>query len=150
MQSKARTVAEYLAKLPEDRRRELQAVRKVIKKHLPKGYVETMQYGMIGYVVPLKLYPPGYHCRPNEPLPYAGLASQKNSMTLYLCSVYQHKGMDSWFRKAFKDSGKKLDMGKSCIHFKKAEDLPLDVIGKAVARLPVKEFVRIYEAARKK
>lgn len=150
MQSKARTVAEYLVKLPEDRRKEMQAVRKVIKKHLPKGYVEMMQYGMIGYAVPLKLYPPGYHCRKNEPLPYASLASQKNSMTLYLCSVYQHRGMDAWFRKAYKDSGKKLDMGKSCIHFKKAEDLPLDVVGKAIARLPVKKFIRIYEAARKK
>jgi hypothetical protein len=149
MQSKARTVAEYLAGLPEDRRKEVEAVRKVIKKHLPKGYVECM-HGMIGYVVPLKLYPPGYHCTPDTPLPYAGLASQKNFISVYLCSIYWDKESGGWFRKAVNASGKKLDMGKSCIRFRKASDLPLDVIGKAVARFPVADFIKMYEKALKR
>lgn len=150
MQSKAKTVKEYLDSLPAERRKELQAVRKVIKQHLPKGCVECMQYGMIGYAVPLKLYPPGYHCAKKTPLPYASLAAQKNNHTLYLCSVYANKETDAWFRKAFMAAGKKLDMGKSCIHFKKASDLPLDVIGKAIARFPVKDFVKMYEQAFKR
>jgi hypothetical protein len=149
MQSKAKTVKQYLDSLPADRRKELEAVRKVIRKHLPKGYVECM-YGMIGYAVPLKLYPPGYHCTPNTPLPYAGLASQKNFISVYLCSIYWDKGSDSWFRKALKASGKKLDMGKSCIRFRRAADLPLDLIGKAVARFPVADFIKLYEKALKK
>ena len=145
MQSKAKTVKEYLASLPADRRKEIEAVRKVIRKHLPKGYVECMGYGMMGYAVPLKLYPPGYHGAPNTPLPYAGLAAQKNACSLYLMSVYSDKGTDTWFRKAFKASGKKLDMGKSCIRFKKADDLPLDLIGQAVARYPVADYIQLYE-----
>jgi hypothetical protein len=149
MQSKAKTVKEYLASLPADRRKEVEAVRKVIRKNLPKGYVETMG-GMIGYVVPLKLYPPGYHCTPNTPLPYAGLASQKNAISFYLVSVYYDKGSDAWFRKAFKASGKKLDMGKCCVRFRRAADLPLDVIGKAVARFSVPEFIKLYEKALKR
>jgi hypothetical protein len=147
MQSKAKTVSEYLASLPPERRKEINAVRSVIRKHLPKGYVECMGYGMMGYAVPLKLYPAGYHCRPNTPLPYAGLAAQKNTNTLYLCTVYSHKVTDAWFRKSFKASGKKLDMGKSCIHFKKADDLPLDVIGQAIARFSVADFIKLYEKA---
>jgi hypothetical protein len=147
MQSKANTVKEYLASLPAHRRKELNAVRKVIRKHLPQGYVECMGYGMMGYAVPLKLYPPGYHCKPNTPLPYAGLAAQKNAYSLYLVSVYSDKGTDTWFRKAFKASGKRLDMGKSCIRFKKADDLPLDLIGKAVARYSVPDFIKLYEQA---
>jgi hypothetical protein len=148
MQSKAKTVQDYLGSLPADRRKELEAVRKVIRKHLPKGYAEMMQYGVIGYAIPLKLYPAGYHCRENEPLPYAGLAARKNGYSLYLCSIYTDKATDAWFRKACKASGKKLDMGKSCIRFKKADDLPLDIIGQAIARMPVKEYIRCYEAAR--
>jgi hypothetical protein len=150
MQSKAKTVKQYLDSLPADRRKEMLAVRKVIMKHLPKGYVELMQYGMIGYAVPLKRYPPGYHCRANEPLPYAGLASQKNAMSLYLSCVYADKGNDAWFRKEFKASGKRLDMGKSCIRFRKAADLPLDLIGKVLARFPVADYIKLYEKAFKK
>ncbi len=147
MISKAQTVKEYLAELPEDRRAAIEAVRKVIRKNLDKGYAEGMQYGMIGYSVPHKIYPAGYHCDPKQPLPFAGLASQKNHMAVYLMCVYGHPENEAWFRKAWAKTGKKLDMGKSCIRFKKLEDLPLEVIGEAIARVPVKEFIAYYEAA---
>src|SRR5688572_8959727 len=97
MQSKAQTVNDYLAELPDDRRAAIEAVRKVIRKNLPKGYEEGMQYGMIGYHVPHKLYPPGYHCDPKQPLPFAALASQKNYMSVYLM-CYMDGKMDKWFR----------------------------------------------------
>ncbi len=150
MQSKAKTVAQYLAELPPDRREALNAVRKVILKNLPDGFEEIMQYGMIGYVVPHKLYPAGYHCDPSQPLCFAGLASQKNHMALYLMTVYGDKKTQEWFTKAYKATGKKLDMGKSCVRFKKLEDLPLDVIGQAVARVPVDRYIKSYEAIRAK
>jgi hypothetical protein len=146
MKSQAKTVAAYLAELPEDRRAAIQAVRKVMLKHLPEGYAETMQYGMIAYVVPLSLYPAGYLNRKNEALPYAGLASQKNYMSVYLMSVY---GDPSWFVKAYRTAGKKLDMGKGCVRFRKVEDLALDVIGQAVARIPVKKYITMCESPRK-
>jgi hypothetical protein len=148
MKYNAKTVSEYLEALPEDRRAAINAVRKVILQHLPKGYEEILQYGMIGYAVPLKLYPPGYHCRKNEPLPYAALASQKNFMSVYLCNIYGDKKTEQWFRKEYQASGKKLDMGKSCIRFKKLEDLPLELIGKAIARTSVKNLIKMYEQAR--
>jgi len=146
LQSKAKTVKEYLAGLPEDRRAAIQAVRKVILKNLDKGYEEGMQYGGIGYYVPHKLYPAGYHCDPKQPLPYAGLVSQKNHMAVYLMCIYGGTEHESWFRKEWAKTGKKLDMGKSCIRFKKLEDLPLDVIGKTIARVPVKEYMAYYES----
>jgi hypothetical protein len=146
MQSKAETVAEYLARLPEDRRKAISKVRAVIRKHLPNGFAERMQYGMIGYVVPHSIYPPGYHCDPKQPLPFACLASQKNYMALYLMTVYGDPDMERWFRSEFKARGKKLDMGKSCIRFRKLDDLPLDVVGEAIARVPADEYVRRYEA----
>ncbi len=145
MQSKAKTVKEYLAELPEDRRKALEAVRKVIRKNLDKGYEEGMQYGMIGYSVPHKLYPPGYHCDPKQPLPFAGLASQKNYMSVYLMCGYGNPAHEEWFRKEWAKTGKKLDMGKSCIRFNKVEDLALDVIGQTIARVPVKECIGYYE-----
>ncbi len=146
MQSKAKTVKEYLAELPEDRRAAIQAVRKVILKNLDKGYEEGMQYGMIGYYIPHKLYPPGYSCDPKQPLPFACLASQKNHMAVYLMCIYGGTENESWFRKEWAKTGKKLDMGKSCIRFKKLEDLPLDVIGKTIARVPLKEYIGYYES----
>lgn len=146
MQSKAKTVKEYLDGLPEDRRAAMEAVRKVILKNLDKGYEEGMQYGMIGYCVPHKLYPPGYHCDPKQPLPFACLASQKNHMAVYLMCIYGSTKDEEWFRKEWAKTGKKLDMGKSCIRFKKIEDLPLEVIGKAIARAPVKEYIVYYES----
>jgi hypothetical protein len=145
MKSKATTVNEYLDQLPEDRRVAMQAVRKVILKHLPKGYEEVVQYGMLGYVVPLKVFPAGYLNRKTEPIPYVCLGSQKNYMSIYLMSVYGDA--EGKFREEYEATGKKLDMGKSCVRFKKVEDLPLDVIGKAVAKWPMKGYVAMCEAA---
>jgi hypothetical protein len=147
MQSKAATVKEYLADLPEDRRAALNQVRKVFREHLDPDYKETIQYGMIAYVVPHRLYPPGYHCDPKLPLQFAALASQKQYMSLYLCVCYGNSELDAWFRDAWASTGKKLDMGKSCIRFKRAEDLALDVVGKLLDRLPVAKFIANYEAS---
>ena len=141
MQSSARTVDEYLKSLPADRRAAISAVRKVILANLPKGYEECMSYGMIGYVVPHRIYPAGYHCDPSLPLPFANLASQKNHMALYLMCCYCDKATDQWFRKAWAAAGKKLDMGKSCVRFKKLEDVSLEVIGQLIARVPVKKYI---------
>jgi hypothetical protein len=148
MQSKAATVAEYLASLPVDRRAAIEAVRKVILKNVDKDIEEGMQYGMIGYYVPYRVFPAGYHCDPKQPLPYAGLASQKGSMSLYMMSLYVGTGADhvKWFTAAWAKTGKKLDMGKSCIRFKKVEDLALDVIAEAFRRIPAKAYIARYEA----
>jgi hypothetical protein len=144
MQSAATTVAQYLKELPADRRSAIEAVRAVILENLPKGYEETMHYGGIGYVVPHSLYPAGYHCDPKQPLSYAGLASQKNHMAVYLMNVYSSKEVESWFQKAYKATGKRLDMGKSCVRFRKLDDLPLELVGQAIARTPVAEFIADY------
>ena len=149
MISSARTVDEYLAELPADRRAAIQAIREVILANLGEGFEEGMQYGMIGYHVPHNLYPAGYHCDPQQPLPFAGLASQKNYMSFYLHCLYSDAKQEEWFRKRWAKSGKKLDMGKSCIRFKKLEDLPLDVIGEAIARIPMKAYIAAYEAGLK-
>ncbi|MCH7871081.1 MAG: DUF1801 domain-containing protein [Planctomycetes bacterium] len=150
MQSKAKTVDEYLAELPADRRKAIKAVREVILKNLPKGYEEVMQSGAIGYVIPHSVYPPGYHCNPKQPLPFASIASQKNHMSIYLMGVYIDSDHEAWFREAWLKTGKKLDMGKSCIRFKKLDDLPLKVIGQAIKKVPVKKFVAFYESVIKR
>jgi uncharacterized protein YdhG (YjbR/CyaY superfamily) len=142
MQSSAATVDEYVQALPEERRAAISKIRAIIRKNLPKGFAEQMNYGMIGYVVPHKLYPPGYHCDPKLPLPFAGLASQKNYMSLYLMSVGQ---LEPWLSEQFRARGKKIDAGKSCIRFKKLEELPLDVIGEAVAKISVADYILQYE-----
>lgn len=147
MQSKATTVAEYLKSLPADRREALQTVRQVFLDNLDKGYAETMQYGMIGYCVPHSIYPPGYHCDPKQPLPFGGLASQKGHMSLYLMCLYGHDVLNHQFVEAWKKTGKKLDMGKACIRFKKVEDLALDVIADTIRRVTVKKYIETYEAA---
>ena len=149
MISKATTVAEYLAQLPDDRRAAIEAVRNVMKKNLPKGFEESMQYGMISYYVPHKIYPAGYHCDPKQPLPFAALASQKNYMSVYLM-CYMDETMDKSFRRAWAKSGKKLDMGKCCIRFKKVDDLALDVIAEAIGRLSTDEYIAIYERSLKR
>ncbi|MCC6661805.1 MAG: DUF1801 domain-containing protein [Phycisphaerales bacterium] len=152
MQSKAATVDRYLAELPPDRRAELQAVREIILKNLGRDYREAMGFGMIGYVVPLEVFPPGYHCDPRRPLPFAGLASQKNHLSLYLMSVYEVPGNTNehaaWFRRAWAATGKKLDMGKSCIRFKRSGDLALDVIGEAIRRVPAAKWIEVYQRSR--
>jgi len=141
MPTDAKTVAEYIRSLPEDRRGAISAVRETILSHLPEGYVETMQGGMIGYVVPHSRYPAGYHCDPRQPLQYAALAAQKSHMALYLMTVYGDPDTAQWFRTAYEAAGKKLDMGKSCVRFKKLDDLPLDVIGQLIARTPAKAYI---------
>lgn len=155
MQSKAATVAEYLDSLPDDRRAALEAVRDVFLKNLGAGFEEGMQYGMIGYYVPHGLYPAGYHCDPKQPLPYAGLASQKNYMSFYLMSLYLAAGgrrpeggsdFEKWFRAEWAKTGKKLDMGKSCIRFKKLDDLALDVIAEALRRVSAEKYIEQYES----
>lgn len=147
MQSKARTVGEYLAELSDDRRELLEAVREIILDNLPEGYEEGMQYGMIGYFVPHSIYPAGYHCDPKQPLPFVSLAAQKQYCSLYMMCLYSTPEDQKWFQRAWKATGKKLDMGKSCLRFRKLEDLALDVIGEAIRRVPVDILIRNYEAA---
>ena len=149
MQSKSATVREYLAELPADRRAAIDAVRKVVLRNLDQDYEEGMQYGMIGYYVPHRIYPPGYHCDPKQPLPFAGLASQKNYMSLHLGCVYGDTDVATWFKTAWAKTGKKLDMGKACVRFKKLDDLALDVVGEAIRRMPAKKFIAYYESAMK-
>jgi Domain of unknown function (DU1801) len=152
MQSQAGTVEQYLADLPADRRAAIAAVRQVILANLDKDYEEGMQYGMIGYYVPHRVYPPGYHCDPRQPLPFACLASQKNYMSLYLMTVYESG--DTWFQREWAKTGKKLNMGKCCVRFKNLDELALDVIAKTIRRMPARKFVQQYESqlqtARKK
>jgi len=153
MQSPAATVAEYLASLPEARRDALTAVRAVILANLDPLYSEAMAYGMIGYGVPHSVYPDGYHCNPKQPLPFAGLASQKNYMSVYLmgfyvgCSDTEETADMQWFRAAWADAGKKLDMGKACLRFKKLDDLALDVLGEAIRRMPAQRYIERYRQA---
>ena len=144
--SKAATVDEYLAELPADRRDAVAKVREVILENLPAGYQEAMQYGMISYVIPLSAYPVTYT---GQPLGIASLASQKNYMTVYLMGVYGDKETERWFVERYKASGKKLNMGKSCVRFKTLEDLPLDLIGEAIARTTPEAFIQYYEVARR-
>ena len=146
MQSKATTVAAYLDSLPEDRRAALQALRKVILANLDKDVEEGMQYGMIGYYVPHSRYPAGYHCNPEQPLPFAALASQKNHMALYMMCIYGLPKEKEWLAKSWAQAGKKLDMGKSCVRFKKLEQVPLDVVGQAFKRISVKKYIANYES----
>jgi Domain of unknown function (DU1801) len=147
MQSPAKTVPAYLKELPEDRRPAISAIRDVIRKNLNPGFEEGMLYGMIGYYVPHSLYPAGYHCDPKQPLSFACLASQKNYMSLYMLSCDGSGDEGSWLREQFAKAGKKLDMGKSCIRFKKLEDLPLEVVAEAVRRTTVPQHISQYESA---
>jgi hypothetical protein len=147
MQSKATTVEQYLAELPEDRRKAIETVRQVVLKNLDKDYEEGIQYGMIGYYVPHRVYPAGYHCDPKLPLPFAALASQKNYMSVYLMCTYSDSELAKWFQQAWAKTGKKVDMGKSCIRFKKVDDLALDVIGEAIRRVPAKKYIAHCEAS---
>jgi uncharacterized protein YdhG (YjbR/CyaY superfamily) len=142
--SKAATVQEYLAELPEDRRAVVAAVRDVVLRSIPAGYQESMAFGMIGYGVPLERYPDTYN---GQPLAYAAIAAQKNYYALYLMSAYTG-AQEQAVREAFAAAGKKLDMGKSCIRFKKLDDLPLDALGRIIAATPPDAFIAQYEAAR--
>lgn len=145
MQSKAATVAEYLASLPADRREALAAIRKVILANLDKGYEEGMSYGAIGYFVPHSVYPPGYHCDSKLPLPYAGLVSQKNHMGVFLFCLYNDAGELQTFVREWKATGKKMDMCKAGVRFKSLDGVPLDVVGRAIKRSTLKKFLGHYE-----
>lgn len=148
MQSKATTVEQYIAELPEDRQKAVSELRKVIKKNLPKGFKEGMGYGMMGWSVPHSLYPAGYHCNPQDPLPFMGLASQKNSINLYHMGIYANPKLLKWFQDEHaKASPKKLDMGKSCIRYKKAEDIPYRLIGELASKITPQEWIEMYESA---
>ncbi|HOZ86059.1 MAG TPA: DUF1801 domain-containing protein [Niabella sp.] len=147
MQSNATTVDDYMAELPADRQQAMSKLRSIIKKNLPKGFEEQMNYGMPGFVVPHSLYPAGYHCKPADPLPFMGVASQKNFISLYHMGIYADPELYKWFVEAHtKASPKKLDMGKSCIRYKKPEDIPYDLVGELAAKMTVKKWIELYEA----
>lgn len=145
MKRSVQLVEEYLDRLPDDRRLLIETVRNVILANLDRDIEEDVHYGMISYYVPHRIYPAGYHCDPRRPLPYAGLAAQKNHAAIYLMTVYSEPAHLKWFQNAWKATGKKLDMGKSCIRFKKLEDVALDVIGEAFRRVPASVYIANYE-----
>jgi len=146
MQSKATTVDAYLTELPEDRQKAISKLRAVIKKNLPKGFKEGMGYGMMGWSVPHSIYPAGYHCKPEDPLPFMGIASQKNFISVYHMGIYTDPKLLKWFTDAHANaSPKKLDMGKSCIRYKKPEDIPYDLIGELATKMTVQQWVSLYE-----
>lgn len=151
MQSKATTVEEYLNELPEDRIAAMLQLQKTIKKNLPKGFSEEMNYGMLGYVVPHKLYPPGYHCDPKLPLPFLAIASQKNFIAIYHMGIYADPRLLDWFTKAYAELNiGKLDMGKSCIRFKNPAKIPFDLIGELVSKMSPQQWIAMYESYYKK
>lgn len=145
MRSDADSVEQYIQALPEDRREAITALRRVILDNLPAGYEEMMQYGMIGYSVPLSRHPNTYN---GQPLSYVALASQKNYISLYLMGIYSRPEQAEWFTETWQATGKKLNMGKSCVRFRKLDDVPLDLIGQVVAMTSVDEFIATYEHSR--
>ena len=145
VKSAASTVEEYMAELSPERREALGVVRDVVLENLPEGYEEIMDFGMISYVVPLEAFPKTYN---GHPLMYAALADQKNHMGLYLMCLYSHQESLDWFEERYRASGKKLDMGKSCVRFKRLDDLPLDVVGEVIAKTPMESYIAFYEEAR--
>lgn len=151
MKPNGNTVAEILANLPEDRKEPFTKLHETILKNLPKGFEPGISYGMIGYVVPHTLYPAGYHCKPSEPLPFASLASQKASINFYHMGIYANPELLEWFTSEYpKHSSQKLDMGKSCIRFKKPEHIPYDLIGELMTKMSVEEWINLYESNLKK
>lgn len=148
MTSDAPTVEEYLAALPDDRRDAMAALRATMRDNRPDGVEERMLYGMIGYVIPHSIYPAGYQCDPTKPLSFAGLASQKNYISIYLSCIYMTETHRQWFADAWVSTGKKLDMGKSCIRVKKLSDVPLDVLAAAMRRVSVDKMIAMYDANR--
>lgn len=151
MQSKAATPKEYIDSLPADRKQAITELRKVILKNLPKGFKEVMGYGMLGYVVPHTVYPDGYHCNPELPLPFMNIASQKNFIAIYHMGIYADKKLLTWFTKEYSQQNKtNLDMGKSCLRFKKPEQIPFKLIGELVSKMTPQEWIKIYEGLYKK
>jgi len=151
MQSKAKTVEKYLNELPEERQEVLKKLRKAMVDNLPKGFEETMQYGMISYVVPHSKYPDGYHCNPKDPLPFLSIASQKNHIAVYHMGVYGDVQLKDWFvSKYTKNVPTKLDMGKSCIRFKNLKNIPYELLGELATKITPDEWIKRYESTIKK
>ncbi len=146
MQSKTKTPEDYLQELPDDRKKAVSELRKVILKNIPKGFSEVMSYGMLGYVVPHTLYPDGYHCDPMLPLPFMNVASQKNFVAVYHMGLYADKKLLNWFTQEFaKQSTAKLDMGKSCLRFKNLDKIPYKLIGELASKITPKQWIDLYE-----
>ena len=151
MTSAATTVDQYINEAPDDRREALQKLRNVILENLPEGFQEVMGYGLPGFVVPHSIYPKGYHCDPKQPLPFMGFASQKNSINFYHMCIYANPELHDWFVAEYpKYSKQKLDMGKSCIRFKKPDNIPFELIGELVKKISVDQWIATYESAFKK
>ena len=151
MQSKATTVDQYLSEVPPERQEAMNKLRRVVLKNLPKGFKEAMGYGMMGYCVPHSIYPAGYHCNPKDPLPFAGMASQKNSINFYHMGINADPKLLKWFIDEYKKTGLgKLDMGKSCIRFKKPENIPYKLIGELCSKITVEKWIETYEKNIKK
>ncbi len=151
MKANGTTVKEILANVPEERAEAFNRLHQTIIENLPEGFEAAISYGGLGYVVPHSLYPSGYHCKPEEPLPFAGIASQKNSVNLYHMGIYSDPELLKWFTEEYpKHSKRKLDMGKSCIRFKKTEDIPFELIGELMKKMTVQDWVNIYESNLKK
>lgn len=148
MQSKATTAEQYIEALPADRKEAIIKLRKIIRKNLPKGFKEAMGYGMMGYVVPHHIYPRGYHCDPKQPLPFAGMASQKNNISFYYMGIYANPELLQWFTDEYAKTGLgKPDMGKSCIRFKKMDKIPYALIGELCSKITVDQWIAMYEKA---
>ena len=151
MQSKATTVAAYLAELPEDRKTPMNKLCSTIKKNLPKGFKEVISYGMIGFVVPHSIFPAGYHCNPKLPLPFINIASQKNFISVYHMGIYSDPKLMDWFIAEYgKRVAGKLDIGKSCIRFKNPDKIPFDLIGELCSKMTVAEWIKAYQKMLKK
>ena len=151
MQSKSNTVAEYVKELPADGQQAIEQLRTFIKKNLPKGFKEEMNYGMIGYVIPHSLYPAGYHCKPTDPLPFMNIASQKNFIAVYHMGLYADPILMKWFMTQYpKHSTQKIDMGKSCIRFKKPDQIPFKLIGELTSKMNPAQWIALYEKAFRK
>lgn len=151
MQIKASTPEEYIAQLPDERQPVMRELREVIINNLSDGFSEHMNYGMIGYVVPHDVYPDGYHCKPSDPLPFMSIASQKNFIAVYHMGIYANRDLMDWFVAEYpKHCNTKLDMGKSCIRFKKIDQVPMDLIGQLTSKMSSEEWIELYESAIKK
>jgi hypothetical protein len=151
MQIFAPTTEEYISQLPEDRQVVINQLRQVVNKNLPPGFVEINSYGMLGYVVPHSIYPAGYHCNPKDPLPFLGMASQKNNISFYHMGLYADPELFTWFTSNW-DGAKygKLDMGKSCIRLKKMDKIPYDLLGELCSKMTVEQWIALYERELKK
>ena len=148
MKSEAKTTEQYISELPEDRKVAIEKLRDISLKNLPNGFKEIISYGMLGYVVPHEIYPKGYHCTPQLPLPFFNIASQKNSINIYHMALYADSNLYNWFVEEYpKHSTAKLDMGKGCIRFKKIEAIPFELIGELLSKINPQQWVEMYENA---